>query len=335
MAVKSQLGRTSGGTLTMVCTHLEAVEHWKELLFRYVRDMPNMQAHIPVMMEHMERLQDLQCTLVGCKTLHESVKELHQFKSALKASHVQPLEQRLKDVALNFHNCILALGDDPENQHNMANVIQPTLHELSILCPDDTILCNAVNTMGKYMASIKMASLHKQATQLCDELVAALSKNPEEVHRAIDALAGLSKLLSENSCAQGTMSDENMRKLERAWEKMLPFMAAHQFIDEPTQPEEVIKQLVQCICTLPTFGGFSLVESRAIAAAFEAAYYCDQKFRAYKPEPNMTKVDMIAKDMQNSQLKGLKRALNAVASTERNLKSASVPLANDVWSAWA
>eukprot|EP00971_Amphidinium_carterae_P296706 5894053-Amphidinium_carterae.5 len=335
MAVKSQLGRTSGGTLTMVCTHLEAVEYWKELLFRYMRDIPNMQAHIPVMMEHMARLQDLACTLPGCKILHESVKELHQFKAALKGSHVQPLEQRLKGVALDFHSTILALGDDPENQHNMATIIQPTLHELSILCPDDSTLYEAVNTMGKYMTSIKTASIHKQATHLCDELVAALSKNPEDVQRATTALASLSKLVNENSCSQSTMSEEKMQKLERAWEKMLPFMASQQFIDEPTLPEEVIKQLVQCICTLPSFGGFGVADSRAIAAAFEAAYVCDQKFRAYKPDSSMTKVDMIAKDSQKSQLKGLKRALSAVASTEQKLKAASVPLANDVWSAWA
>eukprot|EP00971_Amphidinium_carterae_P327594 6459024-Amphidinium_carterae.3 len=282
-------------------------------------------------------VKTLACNLDGCKGLHVVVKELHIFKASIKPSHVLPLEVALKQTSLAFKQQIVegAIEIDPKSRHELAMALLPSLHELSILCPDDESILVAVGSMEEYMAGLLAASLHDQVLRMSKKLLDALHKVPEESTVVTDVVAEMAALLSDNQGTQNTAPDEHMSTVERAWDKLVQFFASAICVSERVHSEECIKQIFQCVACLPTFTGFMSAETKAMVGGLDAAIHLDEKYRAYLPKAELTAEEVIAQDAHGSHLMALKRGLNTVQAAEQQLMSTYLQNKPDLFKAWA
>ena len=173
LKIRSAMGKLTKGTLTMIAFHLENNEWYKELTFRYCRELPLLKQWAQPVADYTKQLLTMALDDEGALVVIELGKKMHQIKESLRPPLIKELEELMVRQCLALCQACLDGKVESVDAFQLVKDVQPTLQELSILYPLNDHIASMIAAVAEYMQTKQGLSeadkFYKNASHILEE----------------------------------------------------------------------------------------------------------------------------------------------------------------------
>eukprot|EP00971_Amphidinium_carterae_P228225 4526983-Amphidinium_carterae.2 len=321
MKLSTAKTKTVQGSLTLCASNIEGNDWYRQLLHKYILELPKLQVWLPkvdTFREMLGSVNDMDMAS-GLPVLSGIAKELHQITQALSseciAAFISAYLNKVK--AVYTHIC-----------ENIATIplstiveLQSVYAELVITWPMDADLNSQAGELANCLASAKRAHTADRVAESAQAVVTMLSNteglSADEAWKAITAMKMQSEGLTPGKCSD----EEKSKAIQDAWHLSLQFLAVEHCSPSSVSDGKDIPGMLNTLKQFPELLGFASSKNKAIFTCFEALFGLHTKYQEAFTSSSQEVLGVLKKQNPHATLQGLKRAHMQFKAAEKNLPS--------------
>ena len=269
MKLKSSMGKMTKSTLVMVSSSMEVVPWYKELVFRYCKEAPQVAQWAPKILDYEARFQHMEVDDDGLALLTSVSKDLHLITECLRGgllvSFVHCLVEKASMVA---DKCIQKQipGDKLEQ---FTQQIQAVWGELAILYPHDNVVTETVESLGLHMQALQSESRAEKLSGVAQRFM-NLEEKDEFQH---DRLTCLDEMMEVSSTMPAKLKYVEGQQVlfAKVFDKVVEFVIPLLFEKMIDDPAPDLNKLVPMLSKMIDMFGFGSAAHKLLLESLQVA----------------------------------------------------------------
>ena len=334
LKLKLSMGKVSKSTLTLVASGLEAVDYYKEIIYRFTREMPMVSKWSPLIDDYMGRMQNLKYDESGVGVLKEATNDLCAITEALRPNLVKSFVHTVISSSMTFAGKCIRNELQGGSREVITGQVQAVLSELSILFPRDEKLA----TQSEELALHVQALYTTTQVEKMESLAGKFMGDDEEgdwppVPKRLALLKQLSDLCAIMPVTALQQAQARTELFSKFFDAVVLWLQQNFFESKGGADWASLETFVKLLGKITEIFQFGSASQKVFLDCLSVATTMVVKAKTLMPGQEISEQDMMAESNVKEMIKALMRSVLSMNAAETKM-SKQEEMASNLCAAW-